>query len=290
LANLRRVCGRYRVVPTTYVLMGVVKDDPVPQKTGIVTETWRGTYEEKPVAIEVFKITEGCKDSDRIKMRFYKQVVLWKRLTHKNVLPFLGVSRDVADFCLISPWMKNGCIVEYVHNNPHVNPLDLLKDAANGLNYLHTSGLVHGDLRAEHILIGDSGQACIANTGHSTIAPIGFAASKSNTASGTVSLDEFRWRWAAPELQRPDEYNMPKVVATKPSDIYGMGMVIFEVLAREAPFREYTNFEVLTEIQNGKRPRKPANAASLGITEAIWMLLEQCWDWRPRHRPDSAHV
>ena len=46
-----------------------------------------------------------------------------------------------------------------------------------------------------------------------------------------MSLDELRWRWAAPELQRPDEYEMSKVVATKPSDIYGMGMVIYEVSA-----------------------------------------------------------
>jgi hypothetical protein len=121
-----------------------------------------------------------------------------------------------------------------------------------------------------------------------------------------MSLDAFRWRWAAPELQQPDEYDMPKVVATKPSDVYGMGMVIYEVspairppwsmvlgrqvLAREAPFREYTDTAVLMQIESGKRPKKPANATSLGITESIWMLLEQCWDWEPGYRPDSTHV
>ena len=121
------------------------------------------------------------------------------------------------------------------------------------------------------------------------------------------SLNELRWRWAAPELQQPDEYDMSKVVATKPSDIYGMGMVIYEVspwnlfvllwcpisaqvLAREVPFSEYSDLAVLTEIQNGKRPRRPVNRASSGITDSIWMLLEQCWDWDPRCRPDSTHV
>lgn len=159
----------------------------------------------------------------------------------------------------------------------------------------------------EHIFVGDNGQACIANTGHSRIAPIGLAALKSNVASGTMSLEQLRFRWAAPELQRPDEYAMSKVVATKPSDIYGMGMVIYEVsprdsfalhwysiptqiLAREVPFREYTDLAVLVEIQNGKRPQRPVNAASLGITDSIWMLLEQCWDWEPSYRPNSAHV
>ena len=159
----------------------------------------------------------------------------------------------------------------------------------------------------EHVFIGDSGRACIANTGHTSIAPIGFATSKSNIASGTWLLDELRWRWAAPELQRPDEYGAAKVVATKPSDIYGMGMVIYEVsprnpfvipwyltpaqvLAREVPFSEYFNLAVLTEIQNGKRPRRPMDGASSEITDSVWMLLEQCWDWDPFYRPSSTHV
>jgi len=147
LTNLRRVCGQYGIVPTSYVLAGVVKNEHVPQKTGIVAETWRGIYETNPVAVKIFKITEGCKDYDKIKavrqrtdshpvpltahflrlsQGFYKEAVLWKRLAHKNILPLLGVSRDVAEFCLVSPWMKNGTIVEYVRNNPQVNPLGLV--------------------------------------------------------------------------------------------------------------------------------------------------------------------
>ena len=47
---------------------------------------------------------------------------------------------------------------------------------------------------------------------------------------------------------------------------------------------------MLTEIQSGKRPQRPANATSLGITDPIWMLLEQCWDWQPKCRPDSHHL
>jgi len=74
LDNLRRICGRYGVVPTPYVLTGVVKDGLFPQKSGIVTETWRGTYETKPVAIKIFKITEGYKDYCKIKT--VRQIIL----------------------------------------------------------------------------------------------------------------------------------------------------------------------------------------------------------------------
>ena len=160
----------------------------------------------------------------------------------------------------------------------------------------------------EHILVGGDGQACIANTGHSGIISTSFAVSKTLITAGTVALDQLRWRWAAPELQRPDGYDMQRVVVTKASDVYGMGMVIYEVrpwnrlvllwcltsaqvLTRKAPFSEHTSdIAVLEEIQKGKRPQRLANTPPPGITDLIWILLKQCWDWKPDYRPDSAHV
>ena len=47
---------------------------------------------------------------------------------------------------------------------------------------------------------------------------------------------------------------------------------------------------VLEEILSGKRPRRPANTTSPGITDPIWMLLEQCWDRETDCRPNSTHV
>ena len=58
--------------------------------------------------------------------RFCKEAVLWKRLAHKNVLPFLGISKDVGEFCWISPWMKNGTILEYIRDNSQINTLELV--------------------------------------------------------------------------------------------------------------------------------------------------------------------
>jgi len=77
LTHLRRVCGRYGIVPTSYVLTGVVKDEPIPQKTGIGTETWKGTYEAKPVAIKIFKITARRENYDE--MKAVRQFILMLR-------------------------------------------------------------------------------------------------------------------------------------------------------------------------------------------------------------------
>lgn len=67
LSHLRKVCGSYGIVPTSYVLTGVMRDGPVPQKASIFAETWKGVYGKRRVAIKILKIPEGHKDHDKIK-------------------------------------------------------------------------------------------------------------------------------------------------------------------------------------------------------------------------------
>ena len=68
-----------------------MRDGPVPQKTGIFTETWKGTYEKNPVAIKILKIPEGQKDYDKIKTvrQGFPRIQ-----TESNFSPFLVQFRD----------------------------------------------------------------------------------------------------------------------------------------------------------------------------------------------------
>jgi serine/threonine protein kinase len=63
---------------------------------------------------------------------FLKEAVLWGQLRHPNVLPFYGVYRlddSHGRICLVSPWMENGTIVEYLRNNPNENRLLLVSSS-----------------------------------------------------------------------------------------------------------------------------------------------------------------
>ena len=63
-----------------------------------------------------------------------------------------------------------------------------------------------------------------------------------------------------------------------------------QVLTREVPFSGCTDVEVFAKVREGRRPRRSANTTSPGITSSVWMLLGQCWDWKPDFRPNSTHV
>jgi serine/threonine protein kinase len=102
---------------------------------------------------------------------FSHEAVVWRQLSHPNLLPFYGIyrSNNGCRVCLLSPWMDNGTIVQFLKKNPDVyrpglvsNRPGLLQrvgdhtccyfqvwDVANGLKYLHTMkpAIIHGDLK-----------------------------------------------------------------------------------------------------------------------------------------------
>jgi serine/threonine protein kinase len=60
--------------------------------------------------------------------RLCREVFIWKRLSHPNILPLLGVSvsKNPLHFRIISEWMPNGNVMEYIGSNPEVNRLRLV--------------------------------------------------------------------------------------------------------------------------------------------------------------------
>jgi len=86
---------------------------------------------------------------------------MWKHLTHRNIVPLLGVT--ISPFQLVSDWMPGGHLPDYIRMNPDADRLGLvgvpaampipyllqskLSDVAEGLCYLHSRNMVHGDLK-----------------------------------------------------------------------------------------------------------------------------------------------
>ena len=74
---------------------------------------------------------DGRMNSANPNQRFYREIVAWKYVSHPNVLPFLGVSETLFSFCIISPWLRNGNIVEYIQKHREANRLHLVSDRHN---------------------------------------------------------------------------------------------------------------------------------------------------------------
>ena len=69
--------------------------------------------------------------------RFCREAIRWKALNHPNVLPLLGVTMEKRQFVMVSEWMENGNINEFVQSHPDVNLFELVS-----LHSCHWSPLV----------------------------------------------------------------------------------------------------------------------------------------------------
>ncbi|KAG8754546.1 hypothetical protein FRC12_011159 [Ceratobasidium sp. 428] len=159
------------------------------------------------------------------------EVFAWSRCHHPNVLPLIGLAEFDGRLAMVSPWMNNGNIRDYVNKQPGADQFNLCTQIAYGLAYLHSIGIVsrlgclppdaaspnlpltqvHGNVKGTNILISDSGVPMLGDVGNSAPgkSEIQFPELKDGFS---ISV-----RWAAPETLRG---SIPSMAA----DVYAFGM------------------------------------------------------------------
>ncbi|KAF9789584.1 kinase-like domain-containing protein [Thelephora terrestris] len=292
--ELCKTCSRRRVIPDSMYIPDRSNEATVEYTGGFATVS-RSAYGGHQVAIKVINVYTNTLNTTR--SGFCREVVAWKHLRHPNILPLLGVTFDDDYFSMVSEWMDNGNINEFILKDPDANRTALLADVANGLKYMHDLSIVHGDIKGANILINKDRRGCIADFSLTTITGVGSHPAHGVTPIATTfsgdTLMSFTaggtYRWMSPELLDPDQFGIPKEEEGRPtrqSDCYALGMVIYEVLCGHSPFIEKENSLMLTsEIVNGVRPTKPEGAERLGFNNELWTIVERCWQGIIVERP-----
>lgn len=257
---------------------------------------FRTRYKNRSVAVKVIRAFGY--NFEKYHSRFCREAVVWRHLRHPNILPLLGVDLEEHQLSMISEWMNYGNINEFVERQEGVNPVRLLVDAANGLEYMHSLNMVHGDLKGANILVNRSRRACLADFGLSTVVRADRQAGANTSFVSLVSATSLvsftaggTHRWMSPELYDPERFGATDDRPTKQSDCYALGMVVYEVLTGNDPFWEFSGRErVIFAIIEGDRPRKPNAAVSLGLTDGLWEILQRCWLADANARPNVKTV
>jgi len=203
-------------------------------------------------------------------------------------VPLLGTTKDFGAYAsMVCPWYPHGSIRNYIiKKTNHVSlshRLRLLRDVAAGLAYLHSQGIVHGDLTGSNVLIDCEERARLCDFGLSSVMEeLTGSSYYTSNLGGAV-------RWAAPEVYQYDfERSQLGTIISPATDVYSFGSVALEVLSGEVPYQYLrSDGQVLLELSKGIRPRRPSSAC---ITDFLWDFISDCWHMQPDARPSMIDI
>ncbi|KAG2358306.1 kinase-like domain-containing protein [Suillus spraguei] len=242
----------------------------------LTIETGEGKAE---VAVKVF-VVDYPGAIEKMKRKMYRELKVWLRLKHPTIVPLLGiVNVEFPLPALVSQWMPLGTLCIYLEEATLTASAKdgLAKGIADGLNYLESMKVVHGDLHPGNVLIDGSGNPCLTDFGLATIAGEEELQWNSTTAERT-----FNSRWRAPEVLGL-EYDPEK--PTFMSDIYSLGCVMFLIFSGGIPWKEKNSAQICVALSNKVPHARPEN-----ILDDRWNLIQKCWLWEAGHRPRAMKV
>jgi len=213
---------------------------------------------------------------------FLYEINLGLKLSHPNIVRLIGVvEKDLTETLMVMELCPEGTLQSWIKNcnGEQISIKKLISialDIAHGLNFIHDSGVLHRDLKSENILLGKTLNALIAD--------LGCAQSDSlveRVESIVVSMNMKDKRYAAPEEVGKDS----KKKITRKSDIYSLGILLWELFAGKDWYEGKTDKEWRQEIKKGLTDPIPATCpANFG------QLILDCREKDPENRPTANQV
>jgi serine/threonine protein kinase/beta-lactam-binding protein with PASTA domain len=221
---------------------------------------------ERRVAI---KIMHGhLSDDSKFKERFIQEARSAARLAHPNVVNVFDQGQDSDMAYLVMEYLPGITLRDLLQEHGRLTTdqtLDILEAVLSGLSAAHKAGIVHRDLKPENVLLADDGRIKIGDFGLAR-------AASANTATGAALLGTIAY--LSPEL-------VTRGVADTRSDIYAVGIMTYEMLTGEQPFKGEQPMQIAYQHANDSVPT-PSDKNSRIPVELDELVL-----WATAREPDE---
>ncbi|EXX70518.1 Cdc15p [Rhizophagus irregularis DAOM 197198w] len=178
---------------------------------------------------------------------------------------------------MVMEYAEHGSLRQYLNDTFNsikwVDKLQTLKHIVQGLDSIHEKGLIHRDFHCGNMLKFSDNFTIITDLG--LCQPANVKSSQNEYEKQVYGVLPY----VAPEVLRGKEY-------TQESDIYGLGIIAYEVCTGLPPYHDISHDKILAiSICQGLRPK-----SNYKIPHLILDIIKQCWDADPSKRPKANEL
>ena len=224
-------------------------------------------YDNKLVAVKLMR-DSMAKNKEAVK-RFFAEAELVMGLNHSNIVEVFSLEKNKEAPFIIMEYIEGKTLRELLNKNRLLDNqtiINISMDITKGLEYIHSKGIIHKDIKPKNILI--------ANT-TAKISDFGIA------SHGTIAYSH---RQGAPSYMSPEQVKGRDI--DHRTDIYSLGITMYEMATGQVPFKGSGDREILTKHLSLKpRPIKQINSKiNPNIESTIMKMLEKL----PANRHQTA--
>lgn len=177
---------------------------------------------DRDVAVKMLRL-DFANDDEFIR-RFHREAQSATSLAHPNIVTIYDVGEEADLYYIVMEYVKGQTLKQYIQQNAPVQvdkALDIMKQLTSAIAHAHQNQIIHRDIKPHNILIDDNGNVKITDFGIA-MALSATSITQTNSVLGSV-------HYLSPEQARGG-------MANNKSDIYSLGIVMFELLTGRLPF------------------------------------------------------
>ena len=241
---------------------------------GIVYKAHEATLQ-RTVALKVLP-ADLARDDVFVK-RFVREARAAARLSHPNIVAVYGVGQSDGAHYIAMEYVDGRSLARLVREQGALGAgqaLDIARQAAEALAHAHKHGIIHRDIKPENIMVDESGRVKLMDFGLARA----LQSQSKLTADGT--------RLGTPLYMSPEQVNGEPLDAR--TDIYSLGVVLYEMLTGTAPFAADTPLSLMYQITH--KPFPDVSDVNPSVPEVVAQVVADATAREPERRYPSAQI
>lgn len=230
------------------------------------------TILDRNVAIKVLR--GDLANDEKFVRRFQREALSASSLSHPNIVAMYDVGEDDGLYYIVMEYIEGKTLKQLLKKRGSLTlseAIDIMLQLTDGMAHAHDSYIVHRDLKPQNIMIQDDGQIKITDFGIA-MALNSTQLTQTNSVMGSVHY-------------LPPEQAAGKGTTIK-SDIYSMGIIFYELLTGELPFKGDSAVEIA--LKQMKEPLPDVHKLNNDIPQSIENVILKSTAKNPKNRYDDA--